>query len=139
MSVTTHHAPAASAVAAAAAGRRVARLWTWPWPVHLGCEMMNAKVHLTIHSSLARNMETPLLGGAATAAGTGSALDTGVVFAYVVGGAQLAVLVGFGLLASADYSSDSYAVTEPQLYDYYVGVALMMLVGFGYLMTFLRW
>ena len=51
-------------------------------------------------------METPLLGGAATAAGTGSALDTGVVFAYVVGGAQLAVLVGFGLLASADYSSD---------------------------------
>lgn len=84
-------------------------------------------------------METPLLGGAATAAGTGSALDTGVVFAYVVGGAQLAVLVGFGLLASADFSGDSYAVTEPQLYDYYVGVALMMLVGFGYLMTFLRW
>jgi len=26
-----------------------------------------------------------------------------------------------------------------QLYNYYIGVALMMFIGFGYLMTFLRW
>ena len=77
--------------------------------------------------------DAPLLGGVV-------ALDTGKpAFAYLVLGLQVVLLALFWLLTTADYSADSYAVYEPQLYDYYVGVALMMLVGFGYLMTFLRW
>ena len=31
------------------------------------------------------------------------------------------------------------ATLQLQLYNYYIGVALMMFIGFGYLMTFLRW
>jgi len=66
-------------------------------------------------------------------------------------GLQVAVmLVLFGLelaygttletdLASGKETSDTAAALSLQLYNYYIGVALMMFIGFGYLMTFLRW
>jgi hypothetical protein len=57
-------------------------------------------------------------------------------FGVVVLVLQLFLLLAFAVLSDAPSTAEP---ASPQLYDYYVGVALMMLVGFGYLMTFLRW
>eukprot|EP00966_Prymnesium_polylepis_P231948 5366089-Prymnesium_polylepis.1 len=49
---------------------------------------------------------------------------------------QLVLLFAFKEYGLAPAEASPVA---PQVYNYYIGVALMMLVGFGYLMTFLRW
>eukprot|EP00931_Biecheleriopsis_adriatica_P018933 TRINITY_DN13066_c0_g1_i1.p1 TRINITY_DN13066_c0_g1~~TRINITY_DN13066_c0_g1_i1.p1 ORF type:complete len:1082 (-),score=215.03 TRINITY_DN13066_c0_g1_i1:68-3313(-) len=49
----------------------------------------------------------------------------------------LAVLIGCFLSAELDLSA-AKATDKSSIYNYYVGVALMMFVGFGYLMTFLK-
>merc|ERR1719372_24307 len=43
------------------------------------------------------------------------------------------------LLKGTDYKlSDAKDLDKESIYNFYVGVALMMFVGFGYLMTFLK-
>jgi len=59
-------------------------------------------------------------------------------FSVVLGVLQVVLLVGYGVFAESSFS-DEDAAEHVQLYNYLVGVTLMMLVGFGYLMTFLRW
>ena len=59
-------------------------------------------------------------------------------FSVALGVLQVALLLCYGLFAKSSFSSED-AAKHVQLYNYLVGVTLMMLVGFGYLMTFLRW
>jgi len=42
------------------------------------------------------------------------------------------------VLCYAGFSYAEYGVFDPAVYEMYIGIALMMLVGFGYLMTFLK-
>jgi len=72
-------------------------------------------------------MEAPLLGK--------GKLQTGS-FSIVCLAAQALITVGF--LAFEYDLSGSAGVDGSSLYNFYVGVALMMFVGFGYLMTFLQ-
>ena len=60
-------------------------------------------------------------------------------FGVVVLVLQLVLVLAFAVLAVSPATGKHDEPASPQLYNYYVGVALMMLVGFGYLMTFLRW
>eukprot|EP00854_Cymbomonas_tetramitiformis_P022832 gene22832-27594_t len=62
----------------------------------------------------------------------------GRTFGVLALSCQTVILIGFGVLGEAKFTAESSAHSV-QVYNYYVGVALMMLVGFGYLMTFLRW
>ena len=59
-------------------------------------------------------------------------------FSVALGLLQLVLLLCYGFCAKSSFTSDDSA-QHVQLYNYLVGVTLMMLVGFGYLMTFLRW
>jgi len=72
------------------------------------------------------SLDKPLLGAETT---TGS-------FGVLALGTQ-AVLTGCFYTATLDLSSAD-ATDKSSIYNYYVGVALMMFVGFGYLMTFLK-
>lgn len=69
-----------------------------------------------------------------------NAMATTKSFMYLVVIAQLFVIICFAIIAkptSLFYKND--ALLNVQLYNIVVGVSLMMFVGFGYLMTFLRW
>jgi len=68
-----------------------------------------------------------------------SPVPTTKAFVYLLSGVQAVVLVGFFFLAKPTTMHYEDKAQNTQLYNYYVGVSLMMLVGFGYLMTFLRW
>ena len=57
-------------------------------------------------------------------------------FICLLAGVQLCVLVAFQFTEDPAVNPKPFS---PQLYNYYIGVSLMMFVGFGYLMTFLRW
>jgi ammonium transporter Rh len=57
-------------------------------------------------------------------------------FLWCLSTAQLAVLIAFQF---TEQPSSAVQPFSAQLYNFYIGVALMMFVGFGYLMTFLRW
>eukprot|EP00933_Yihiella_yeosuensis_P068685 TRINITY_DN745_c0_g1_i5.p1 TRINITY_DN745_c0_g1~~TRINITY_DN745_c0_g1_i5.p1 ORF type:complete len:405 (-),score=109.86 TRINITY_DN745_c0_g1_i5:286-1500(-) len=75
------------------------------------------------------SLPQPLLGGAAVETTTGA--FGGI--AFVLQAAIVAIFYNAKLdLGSAD------ATDKSSIYNYYVGVALMMFVGFGYLMTFLK-
>ena len=65
-----------------------------------------------------------------------SVMATGKGFGVLVLVIQLAIIVAF-YAVGGDVGDAEPAST--QLYNYYIGVSIMMLVGFGYLMTFLRW
>jgi ammonium transporter Rh len=52
---------------------------------------------------------------------------------------QVVVLIGFAVACEPTSLHFKSPVQDIQLYNNYVGVTLMMFVGFGYLMTFLRW
>merc|ERR1719210_3269852 len=69
-------------------------------------------------------MDLPLLGGAETTVGGFGMLALGLQ----------AVMVAIFFTAEIKVAD----VDAAPVYDYYVGVALMMFVGFGYLMTFLK-
>jgi len=68
-----------------------------------------------------------------------SPVPTTKAFVWLLSGVQAVVLVGFFFLAKPTTMHYEDKAQNTQLYNYYVGVSLMMLVGFGYLMTFLRW
>jgi ammonium transporter Rh len=71
----------------------------------------------------------PLLGGKATQLNTGAFLVVCLVMQAVI----------CYLLKGTDYKlSDAKDLDKESIYNFYVGVALMMFVGFGYLMTFLK-
>ena len=60
-------------------------------------------------------------------------------FAAMLGLVQFSLLVCFNIITKhADWSEDKKN-ENVQLYNYLSGVMMMMFVGFGYLMTFLRW
>jgi len=71
--------------------------------------------------------------------GSKGTMPTTKSFKYLLAVVQAIVLVGFFFLAKPTAMHFEDKVQNIQLYNYYVGVSLMMLVGFGYLMTFLRW
>lgn len=52
---------------------------------------------------------------------------------------QVLVLMGLFFIARPTQLHYNDPAKDTQLYNYFVGVTLMMFVGFGYLMTFLRW
>lgn len=58
-------------------------------------------------------------------------------FSILLGALHVVVLVAFAVGTKPLDGTPS--ADDIQLYNYLVGVTLMMLVGFGYLMTFLRW
>lgn len=55
-------------------------------------------------------------------------------FGVCVGVSQVVLLTLFGVFAEVDTK-----VLDVQYYNLYLGVTVMLLTGFGYLMTFLRW
>lgn len=56
-------------------------------------------------------------------------------FSMVTLAAQIAITAFF---IGSDYDLEKYRLDSSAIYNFYVGVALMMFVGFGYLMTFLK-
>lgn len=57
-------------------------------------------------------------------------------FCYILCAVEFVLCIGFLLLARPTGISDKNIAENTQRYNYYVGVALMMFVGFGFLMTF---
>lgn len=57
-------------------------------------------------------------------------------FTFLGGAVQLAILAGF-YFTKYDYSMANI-VDSSSVYNFYVGIALMMFIGFGYHMTFLK-
>lgn len=63
------------------------------------------------------------------------------MFPYLVLGSQLLVFIFFAVGTKQEFALDDLTeeFTEVQMYNYLIGVTLMMTVGFGYLMTFLQY
>lgn len=78
--------------------------------------------------------------GATTVEPTQSTVATvGKPFLVLCGVTQVVCLVFFGIFARPTEMSFKDPTLDAQLYNNYMGVTLMLFVGFGYLMTALRW
>ena len=66
----------------------------------------------------------------------GGLVKPSMTFIKLLAAVQAAVILCFQFVDAPDLEAKP---APAQLYNFYIGVSLMMFVGFGYLMTFLRW